>query len=113
MIESYDFGKIVIHGKSYRNDIIIFSNKIQDTWWRKKGHELQTADVDEILNKEIPEVLIIGTGKYGVMEVPNVTEKYVNAKGVELIAKKTDGACAEYNRLSKTKKVIGAFHLTC
>jgi len=59
-----------------------------------------------------PEVLIIGTGMYGAMEVPEETREYIRSKGVEIIVEKTKKACELFNEL-KDKKVVAALHLTC
>jgi hypothetical protein len=66
MIDSYDFGRITINGRSYDQDLIIFPDKIKAGWWRKEGHRLQMEDLDDVLESE-PEVLIVGTGYYGEM----------------------------------------------
>lgn len=63
MIDSYEFGTIVIRGKRYRSDIIIFPESVLDGWWRREGHSLHIEDLKEILNGEPqPEMLIVGTG---------------------------------------------------
>jgi len=33
MIESYKFGEIIINGKKYSSDLIIFEDYIYDSWW--------------------------------------------------------------------------------
>jgi len=112
MIESYTFGQILINGKKYSSDLIIFKDYIYDSWWRKEGHNLCIDDIKEIINKK-PEVLIIGTGAYGLMKVPSDLITYLKSKNIEVIIKKTKEACDEYNQLYQNKKVIAAFHLTC
>ena len=37
MIEEYSFGQILISGKKYNSDLIIFADHIYDNWWRKEG----------------------------------------------------------------------------
>ncbi|MEN3190684.1 MAG: MTH938/NDUFAF3 family protein [Atribacterota bacterium] len=112
MIESYSFGQIIIDGKKYNSDLIIYKNDINSNWWRKEGHNLYIEDVQDIINKK-PEVIIVGTGYYGLMKVSTELIKYLESKGIELIIKKTKDACDEYNKLYKDKKVVAAFHLTC
>lgn len=113
MIDSYSFGHITINGKRYTNDVIVFPNHVQDNWWRKQGHRLQVKDIETVV-KEKPEVLVVGTGYYGLVRVPAETVEYLKSKGVELIAQKTRSACATYNRLVESgEKVIAALHLTC
>jgi hypothetical protein len=112
MIDAYDFGRIVIDGTAFKNDVIIFPGRVDDNWWRKDGHVLHIEDVESIV-KEEPEVLIVGTGKYGVMTVPSQTRAYIESNGIELISVPTDHACKVYNKVSKAKKVVAALHLTC
>ncbi|MCJ7788616.1 MAG: MTH938/NDUFAF3 family protein [Candidatus Atribacteria bacterium] len=112
MIEEYIFGQISISGKKYNSDLIIFKDHIYDNWWRKEGHNLYIDDVKEIINKK-PDILIIGTGFYGLMKVSPEIRKYLESIGIKLIIKKTKDACEDYNKLYKDKNIIAAFHLTC
>jgi len=112
MIESYFFGSMVIDGKEYTNDLIIYPDHIQSSWWRIEGHRLDIEDIKEILEAK-PEVLVVGTGASGLVEIPEETEKHIRSKGIRLIAQKTEEAYKTFNELSKSKRVIGAFHLTC
>jgi hypothetical protein len=112
MIDSYDFGRIVINGKHYNSDLIVFPDKVRDGWWRKEGHRLYVEDLKDVLEAK-PEVLVVGTGYYGLMTVPSETRKHVESEGIELIAQKTTEACKTFNRLVKSRKVVAALHLTC
>lgn len=112
MINSYDFGRIVVDGKAYTNDVIIFPDKVKDNWWRKEGHALHIEDIETVV-EDNPEVLIVGTGKYGILKVLPETKKYIESKGIELIVEPTDKACEMYNEVSKDKKAVAALHLTC
>ncbi|HEA47373.1 MAG TPA: hypothetical protein ENH97_03075 [bacterium] len=112
MIESYSFGSMVIDGKEYTSDLIIYPDHTQDSWWRKEGHRLDIEDIKEILEAK-PEVLVVGTGASGLVEIPEETEKHIRSKGIRLIVQKSEEAYKTFNALSKSKKVIGAFHLTC
>lgn len=112
MIESYKFGKIVIDGKTYRSDLIIYEDKIDDNWWRRKGHSLCPDDIQEIIDAK-PDILIVGTGYSGLMKVPRKTEKFIEEEGIQLIAEKTTKAVETYNDLSRDKRVVAALHLTC
>lgn len=112
MIDSYDFGRIVINGRRYTTDLIVFPDRVKDGWWRREGHGLQIEDLDEVV-QDNPEVLIVGTGYSGLMKVPAETREYVKSKGIELIAQRTAEACKTFNRLVKSKKIVAALHLTC
>ena len=112
MIDSYDFGEIVIDGKRYTSDVIIYPDRVKDQWWRDEGHQLRTDDVREVLAAK-PDVIVVGTGEPGIMRVLPETERLINSKGIELIIQTTKEACQTYNRLSSSQKVIGLLHLTC
>ncbi len=111
-IEGYNFGEIIVNGKAYRADIIIFPDKVKPDWWRKEGHSLCIEDLEDVL-KEKPEVLIIGTGAYGAMRVPDETLRVLRERGIEVKVLPTKLACEEFNKLVDKKKVVAALHLTC
>jgi len=112
MIEFYDFGQIVINGKRYNSDLIVFPDRVRDGWWRKEGHRLHVEDLKDVFEAK-PEVLVVGTGYPGLMKVPAETKEYVKSKGIELIAQNTREACETFNRLVKSRKVVAVLHLTC
>jgi hypothetical protein len=112
MIDSYEFGSIAIDGRSYTSDVIILPERILDNWWRNEGHELCPADVWEVVQAK-PQVLVVGTGYFGRMEVLSETKDYLAKQGIELRVEKTTEACRVYNRLSSSRKAAAALHLTC
>ena len=112
MIDSYTFGRIVIDGESYNSDVIIYSDNVDYNWWRKESHLLQKDDLSDIINYE-PEILIVGTGDPGLMQVPEETIRLLKSKEIQLIVDNTENACKTYNEFKKNKKVIAALHLTC
>ena len=111
-IERYAFGEIVIDGRTYRRDVIVFPDRVFHPWWRVEGHSLAPEDLEEVLH-DPPEVLVVGQGKYGRMEVPAETRRRLQEAGIRLIAQPTDAACRSYNRLRGQQKVVAALHLTC
>ncbi len=112
MIDSYGFGRIVIDGRRYASDVIIFPDRVEDRWWRKEGHQLSVEDIEEVL-RERPEVLVVGTGYSGLMRILSETRERLASEGIQLIAENTQKACKTYNRLHKSKRVVAALHLTC
>ena len=113
MIESYSFGRIVVDGKEYTTDLIIFSDRVKDGWWRKQGHRLHIEDIEDVV-EERPDVLVVGTGYWGLMRVPAETKKYIEERGIELIIQPTKQACKTYNELIRSgKEAAAAFHLSC
>lgn len=112
MIDDYQFGKITISGKTYRTDVIIYPDHIDANWWRKQGHSLAIVDIREVIDAK-PDVIVIGTGEPGLMQVEKDTMEYMKKLGVKTVILPTKRAYQEYNRLADTKKVIACLHLTC
>ena len=112
MIENYKFGEIIIDGKKYNSDLIIYPDNIDYKWWRKEGHLLQKEDLKN-LQKYNPDLLIVGTGSPGLMKVDEKTKEYLHSVGISLIVQNTEKACETYNGFKDKTKVIVALHLTC
>jgi len=110
-IDSYRFGRIVIDGKKYCHDVLIYPDGVK-SWWREEGHKVCLQDLKEALGK-MPEALIIGTGASELMRVLPETEEYITSQKIELIIKPTAAACQIFNENFPKKKVIAALHLTC
>jgi len=111
-IEHYSFGNITIDGKTYTSDVIIYPDRVDSSWWRKQGHNLEVTDLIEVIAAK-PEVVVIGTGSFGVMKVPKETISHFDSKGIEVYVAKTGEAVELFNEIQKDKKVIAALHLTC
>jgi hypothetical protein len=101
-----------IQGKTYTSDLILFPDKIKDSWWRETGHKLSLKDVEAVF-EEAPEVFVIGTGYYGLMKVEEDVKKRAKTKGITLVVEKTEKSVQSYNAMASKKKTVGAFHLTC
>lgn len=114
MIESYSFGRMVINGKTYSSDLIIYPDgHIQDSWCRKEGHRLVEADIVKLI-ESVPEIIVVGTGASGLMTPTKELENSLAHKNMDLIAQPTSNAMELFNQLlSENKKVGGCFHLTC
>jgi hypothetical protein len=112
MIEAYRFGRMRINDGTYTTDVLVFPDRVKSDWWRLEGHKLSVEDLDEVLQAK-PEILVVGTGYYGLMKVLPETAAHLQREGIRVIAEKTGDAYHTFNELSKAKRVVGAFHLTC
>ncbi len=112
IIDSYQFGLIVVNGRRYSSDVIIFPDRVKDNWWRKRGHQLCLEDIAEVI-AENPEVLVVGTGSSGLVKILPEVKESLDAQGIKLIAEPTSEACNTYNQLCHSQKVVTALHLTC
>jgi len=112
-IDHYRFGHIGVAGQDYDADLIIFPDRVEPNWWRRDGHCLGRQDLASVL-AEAPELLVIGTGYFGRMQVPEQTLGALREAGVEVRMAKTGPAVAEFNRLqSHCARIAAALHLTC
>lgn len=111
-IEHYSFGRITIDGKTYTSDVIIYPGRVDSSWWRKEGHNLNIVDLIDVINAK-PEVLVVGTGSSGLMKVPKETISHLESKGITVHVALTEKAVELFNKLQKDKIVIAALHLTC
>ncbi len=113
-ITLYDFGRMVVDGESHTKDVIVHGDRIEGSWWRKEGHNLAPEDLGSVWERR-PDVLVVGTGFYGNMRVPDETRRFAQSLGIELRAAPTAEAVADFNDLAQdpSRKVTAAFHLTC
>ncbi len=103
----------MVMGRRYNGDIKIISGEVISGWWRREGHVLSVADIDDILAVS-PEVLVVGMGSPGNMKVDDELRKFLAGRGTILIEQPTAEASNTFNGLFKSgRKVAGAFHLTC
>lgn len=111
-IEHYRFGTITVDGQRYTRDLIILPERVIGGWWRKQGHALHPDDLTAVF-EAAPEVLVVGTGAYGMMRVTEEARRALEAAGVRLIVAPTAEAVATYSELREKTRVAAALHLTC
>ena len=112
-IDSYAFGRMVIGGKAYTSDLVIFPDgRILSPWWRLAGHRLQVPDMMELLATD-PDIVVAGTGAAGLMRPASELQALLTARGIDFIAEPSGKAYLTYNLLEAGKKVGACFHLTC
>lgn len=117
MIEGVRFGEIIVNGQKYEHDIVIYpSGKIEKRkkWISKQkhgtSHKFDKEELKEYLSEEF-DVLVVGTGIYGVLSLLPESRELV--KGKEIIEKPTPEAVKIFNELKDKKRVLGIFHITC
>lgn len=113
MIESYRFGRLKISGRTYTSDVMVYDESVNANWWRKKGHELCVSDIRQAVAEFNPQVIVVGTGKFGMMKILPETLRFLESLQIQLIFEKTMQAWQTYNRLANSGNVLGMFHLTC
>jgi hypothetical protein len=111
-INHYSFGKITINGTTYSSDVIIFPDRVNSSWWRREGHLLQIPDLKEVMDANLP-MVIIGTGYYSTMKVPKETVEYLKSNNIKIYIEDTQKAVERYNEITPQKQCVAALHLTC
>ena len=117
-INSTSFGSITINNKKYGQVLIV--GKIVEERDEKQlyklfntTHQIGDWEVEKLLSNQ-PEVIIIGSGQSGVLEVsPEVKGKLTTGEA-RLKILITPEAIAEFNKIYKEgKKVNALIHTTC
>jgi hypothetical protein len=111
-IGSYRFGEIVIDGRRYSSDVIVYPDRVDSHWWREEGHSLSPSDIWDVLQAP-PDVLVIGQGSPGRLDVPAETRRQLQEAGMEVIVEPTEQAYRTYNKLRSKRRTVAALHLTC
>jgi hypothetical protein len=111
-IEHCSFGRITIQGKAYTFDVVIFPERVDLSWLRREGHFLHMDDLKSVVHAR-PEVIVIGTGYYGRMQIPNDVLVNLGTRGIEVHVAKTPEAVDLFNEISSRKKTVACLHLTC
>lgn len=111
-IESYRFGRLVVDGQAHTKDVIILPDRVIAGWWRQEGHSLLPIDLEAVFDNQ-PDLLVVGQGAVGRMQIADATRYALQAAGIELIAQSTKQACETYNELRTQIHVVAALHLTC
>ena len=113
MITDFSFGKIVVNGKTYTNDIKIIRGQVVSDWWRKSGHRVEVEDIADILESG-PETVIIGKGSPGLMKTSAHLREKLAFHKIGLIEKKTSKAIEVFNELFREgRQVAAGFHVSC
>ena len=110
----YDFGTIRVDGMTHTRDVIIYPERVQGSWWRDEGHRLSVEDLKDVWKSQ-PDTVVVGTGYYGNMVIPEETREYARARGIEIIVARTPQAVGTFNELQSdaNRNVVAALHLTC
>jgi hypothetical protein len=111
-IDGYRFGEIIIGGKRYHRDLMVKGEAVLDSWWREEGHTVRMEDLLPLLD-DPPDMLVVGQGDPGLMEVPEEVRDALRAKGIAVSVAPTRDAVTQFNAAADRCKVAGAFHLTC
>lgn len=111
-ITGYRFGAVTVDGAAHTADVLV-RGETCTPWRRKRGHAVAIEDLEAVLDPP-PEILVLGTGAFGLMRVPAAVRAAIEDRGVEVVAKRTAKAVETFNALSDAgRNVAIGMHLTC
>jgi len=122
-IEHFSWARFVIRGAEHAytetgevgagKDIRIVGDTVS-AWKERKGHKLEPGMITGVYDQNI-EVLVIGNGVRGLVEVTKKTRQAIAEHGIaRLIVDKTPEACRTYNELYRQgMRVALLAHGTC
>lgn len=121
MIDDTSFSKIIVEGKSYDHDIVIFPDKIirrkKEITKEKHGtsHKFTREEMEEYLNEIDPrdiEQIVIGMGQYGKLGLLPETKEYLEKHDIEYTKQKTPDLVGEGEDYPRDRTVF-IIHVTC
>ncbi len=127
MLTETGFGYIIVDGKKYNHDIVVYPDgeikkrrkDLSKKYRRIYNHTPLSREELEYYLKEAgtPELIIIGSGQYGVLPLTREAEEYLRkleSKGVRVIIDKTPNILQLVNELlDQGKKMLAIIHVTC
>ena len=117
-ISKITWGKIIVNGIEYNQILIIGSNIEEREYDRLKSlfgtsHKIGDWEIEKLFSGS-PEIILIGTGWDGVLEVHDKIIKQADKLNIKLEILKSEEAISKYNELAKDRKRVNALiHTTC
>ena len=114
-IESFSFGTIVIDGKKYHRDVIIYPDgmvkKRKGGIWMFGSHSFKKEEVEELKGAE---VAVIGLGTNARAHLSDAAKSYAQECNLELLLLPSREAVSRLNQLiEQGKRAAAIFHITC
>ena len=110
-LDATSFGSITISGKKYDHDVYVFWDGTVEQ--RVGDHTVPARQMEYIVKKK-PEIIVIGTGQFGVVHVPSESEKLAKMHNIEVVKARTPQAIGIFNEAMKQgKRVSAIIHVTC
>lgn len=115
-VDKLTFGSIVIEGKKYRRDVLIFADGVVKK--RKGGflmfgsHKIRKEEIQKLTQGQ-PEAIIVGTGTNGAAHIAPEIENWAKGNNLNLLVQASYDAVATINELTEQKKKVAALiHIT-
>ncbi|MFH1364492.1 MAG: MTH938/NDUFAF3 family protein [Candidatus Aenigmatarchaeota archaeon] len=110
VIDSVEFGEIKINGKIYYSDMIV--------WWTGKSKYRLKSDIFTMseffqIRKKNPEIIVIGTGIVGRLQVPTEIRDLAKEENIKLFVETSEKAVELFNAfINNKKKTVAVMHTT-
>lgn len=112
-INSTEFGSITINNKKYNNDVVVSYKDLVKEGKLQIRHLISKRELVFLLEEE-PNVIVIGTGQEGCLQVSSDVFNFSEQKGIEVLSSTTPEAIKKFNQLyASGKRVVGYMHVTC
>jgi hypothetical protein len=116
-VDRFGFGSIVIQGKKYGHDVLLFPDKTvrqrKGGIWKFGSHSIKKDEIQKLAEAN-PDVIIVGTGTSGKARICADAESFVQEAEVELVVLPSREAIERLNRLvEEGKQVAALIHITC
>ncbi|MFO8129069.1 MAG: MTH938/NDUFAF3 family protein [Bacteroidales bacterium] len=117
-IDGISFGAITIAGREYAHDVIILPDGTVEKRNKKlsrmifgDSHKVSEKEAAHI-HREGAELIIIGNGHYGELELSGEAKKYFSEMRCDVEVLNSRKAVARYNQ-TEHSGVIAMIHVTC
>ena len=116
-VESLSFGSIIVGGKKYRRDLILFPDgtvkKRKGSFWIFGSHRFKREEIEELWRAGAEDI-VIGTGTNSKAKLSNEAKSYAEQAQLQLHTFPSYEAVLEFNCLvDNGKKVTAIIHVTC
>lgn len=113
LINSTEFGSITINSKKYNNDVIISYKDVVKEGRTQSRHLISKRELNFLLEND-PDIIVIGNGQEGCLQVSPDVLNLAKQKNIEIINAATPEAVKKFNQLyASGRKVVGYMHVTC
>jgi hypothetical protein len=112
-INSTEFGSITINNKKYNNDVIVSYKGLVKEVEMQLRHLISKKEFNLLL-AEKPEIILIGTGTEGCMQISPDVRRLAEQKRIHILTFLSPEAIKKFNRLCESRERVAAFvHTTC
>lgn len=116
-VEAFKFGSIIVDGKKYRRDVLLFPDgTMRDRkrgFWRFGSHSIKKEEVEELI-KASPDIVVFGKGVYSRAKLSSDALRSLKESKAELIILPSKEAVLKVNELLDANKRLAALiHITC